>query len=195
MNLRSLRSKLQEVLASSDETKIKEGTRLLQNWKYVRKTLLPKTESLTITNSNINNITFNLNDASSSAQINQDKRPLEVADNSRSSDYNTWNTLEKPKKKRKYMCTYLNGFYCDSNFGINSEWIVDDTSVTDIFRAFRQKSIEGVQMRRYLSNSRILSLSYIFLLSAADNCTVSKFLPNKQRAIITSALKKTVTTY
>lgn len=144
-----------------------------------------------ITNSNNNNIIFTHNDPSSSNRINPAKRAIEVSDDSCSSSYKTWNTIDKPKKKRKYACTYLNGFYSDSDFGVNSQWITDDSiNVTDIFRAFRQRSIEGAQMRKYLSNSRTLSLSYIFLLSFTDNCTISKISPNKQRSIMTSALEK-----
>ncbi|GAA5814270.1 hypothetical protein MFLAVUS_007764 [Mucor flavus] len=78
----------------------------------------------------------------------------------------------------------------DSNFGVNPQWIVEDMNIMDIFRTFRQRSIEGAQMRRHLSNSRTLSLSYMFLLSATDNCTISKILPNKQKSIMTNALKK-----
>ncbi|KAL4212121.1 hypothetical protein AB4K20DRAFT_1865619 [Rhizopus microsporus] len=41
-------------------------------------------------------------------------------------------------------------------------------------------------MRKCFSNNRILSLSYIFLLSFEGNCVILKMPPNDQRAIMTS---------
>jgi hypothetical protein len=52
--------------------------------------------------------------------------------------------------------------------------------MTKALRHFRQVPVEGAQQRKYLSDNRVLSSSYIFLFSSANNCVISKLpLMNK----------------
>lgn len=52
-----------------------------------------------------------------------------------SSGCNTWNTNEKPKKKRKYLST---AFYGDSDFGVNSQWIISNIIMAEALKKYRQ---------------------------------------------------------
>lgn len=98
--------------------------------------------------------------------------------------------LKNQKKKRKYINAYLSGYYGETDFGNmegqHSHWKVNDIDVTKALRQFRQASVEGAQQRKFLSNSRVLSLSFIFLFSLANNCVLSKLPPDHQKVILRS---------
>lgn len=98
--------------------------------------------------------------------------------------------LQNKRKKRKYLSAYLSGYYVDTDFGnakeADSLWKINEVNVTKALRRFRQVSMEGAQQRKYLLDSRVLSLSYIFLFSSANNCVLSKLLPDEQKVIMKS---------
>lgn len=118
------------------------------------------------------------------------KRSTEDVEDASSSGIGTWESLTREKKKRKYINVYLGDFYGNTDFGTiideDSHWKVDGINVTHVLRKFRQVSVEEAQMRKYLSNSRILSLSYIFLFSSIDRCAISKMAPRDQLLIMKS---------
>lgn len=84
----------------------------------------------------------------------------------------------------------MSGYYGETDFGNmegqHSHWKVNDIDVTKALRQFRQASVEGAQQRKFLSNSRVLSLSFIFLFSLANNCVLSKLPPDHQKVILRS---------
>lgn len=102
--------------------------------------------------------------------------------------------LRNQKKNRKYINAYLSGYYGETDFGNmegqDSHWKVNDIDVTKAFRQFRQASVEGAPQRKCLSNSRVISLSFIFLFSLANNCVLSKLLPDRQKVILWSLNSK-----
>ncbi|KAG0941112.1 hypothetical protein G6F32_008545 [Rhizopus arrhizus] len=53
-----------------------------------------------------------------------------------------------------------------------------------VLREYRQITENGAQMRKNLSDIRILSLSYIFLISDDDHCSLSRLLPKQQLAVM-----------
>ncbi|EIE84526.1 hypothetical protein RO3G_09236 [Rhizopus delemar RA 99-880] len=53
-------------------------------------------------------------------------------------------------------------------------------------KQMKQVSVEGSQQRKYLSDSHVLSLSYIFLFSSANNYVLSKLPPDEQKLIMKS---------
>ncbi|KAI9247754.1 hypothetical protein EDC94DRAFT_625569 [Helicostylum pulchrum] len=63
---------------------------------------------------------------------------------------------------------------------------MDQFNVSKAPGSFRQTSVEGAQQRMYLSNNRVLSLSYIFLFSSHDNCVLKKLSFLYQSKIIKS---------
>jgi hypothetical protein len=75
----------------------------------------------------------------------------------------------KTKNKKNYLNAYLSGYYGDTDFGnieeADSFWKINKVNVTKALRHFRQVPVEGAQQRKYLSDSRVLSLSYIFFYS------------------------------
>ncbi|KAI7853845.1 hypothetical protein BDC45DRAFT_585988 [Circinella umbellata] len=62
-------------------------------------------------------------------------------------------------------------------------WEVDSLNVTKIFHKYRQDSIKGAKERKQLSDGRVLSLSYIFLLSAYTRCPISCLSAHQQHLI------------
>ncbi|CAO3651087.1 unnamed protein product [Mucor hiemalis] len=64
------------------------------------------------------------------------------------------------------------------------KWIVGGIDLTSVLRDYRLKSIEGAQMRKHLSDSRVLSLSYVFLLSQTDRCLLTTMSPTIKAIII-----------
>ncbi|CAO3629978.1 unnamed protein product [Mucor hiemalis] len=66
----------------------------------------------------------------------------------------------------------------------NPKWLAQDVDVTSILRNYRQRSVEGAQMRKELSDARILSLSNIFLISNNRKCFLTTLDPEKRRATI-----------
>ncbi|CEP10661.1 hypothetical protein [Parasitella parasitica] len=56
--------------------------------------------------------------------------------------------------------------------------------MTLVLREYRQITENGAQIRKNLSDIRILSLSYIFLISDKDHCSLSRLLPEQQLAVM-----------
>lgn len=92
-----------------------------------------------------------------------------IEDDVESSGFGTWESREKPRKKRKYINAYLSGYYGKTDFGDmgrqDTHWKVNEIDVTKALCQFRQASVEGAQQRKFLSNNRVLPLSFTFLFS------------------------------
>lgn len=198
-NLRLLKSHLYEALKSNDHVIIAAATKLLQNWNRIKKELVPKRnkKAPTYNNNNYGNV-FIAQPANSNVIINEcaacsstitpKKRVVGRQENDASSSENdSWESLAKQRKKRKYVNAYLCGYYGDTDCGRpGSNWEINQLNVSKVLNAFRQVSIQGAQLRKFLSDSRVLSLSYIFLLSSIDNCALSKLAPQDQKLIMKS---------
>ncbi|ORE11065.1 hypothetical protein BCV72DRAFT_254031 [Rhizopus microsporus var. microsporus] len=131
---------------------VTKATKLLQEWKVIGKQLIPKKDKGTNVNTNTNG---------GGIPIPQSKQTT---------------ISRKPKKKRMYLSIYLSDFYGNTDFGftnnINLQWIIDEVNMTEALRKFRQVSIEGAQMRKYLFSSH--------------NCVISQMLSRNQRSIMKS---------
>ncbi|EIE77854.1 hypothetical protein RO3G_02558 [Rhizopus delemar RA 99-880] len=203
-NLRGMRRDINEALTVNDEETVTAATKVLQDWQKIKKTLVPKKDKnpSVVNNNNYGNILIaqpnntrivihnNTDPATSSISVIPKKHNMEDPEDVDSSENGTWESLEKPKKKRKYMNAYLSGYYGETDFGNmegqHSHWKVNDIDVTKALRQFRQVSVEGAQQRKFLSNSRVLSLSFIFLFSLVNNCVLSKLPPDHQKVILRS---------
>lgn len=63
------------------------------------------------------------------------------------------------------MNAYLCGYYGDTDIGRpGSNWEINQLNVSKVLNTFIQVSIQGAQLRKFLSDSRVLSLSYIYFL-------------------------------
>ncbi|CAO3618891.1 unnamed protein product [Mucor hiemalis] len=71
----------------------------------------------------------------------------------------------------------------ETDFGEERLWTVNGIDVTATFRNFREKSIKGAQSRKPLSDQRILSLSYIFIISRSCR-TLSGFSSDEKTLIL-----------
>lgn len=196
-NLRLLKIHLNEALGSNDHAIVAAATKLLQDWNRIKKELTPKRNKRapTYNNNNYGNVFIaqptNSNviineGAASSITITPKKRVIDrQGGDASSSENDTWEGLAKQRKKRKYVNAYLCGHYGDTDIGrLGSNWEINQLNVSKILNNFRQVSIQGAQLRKYLSDSRVLSLSYIFLLSSIDNCALSKLAPQDQKLIM-----------
>lgn len=196
-NLRLLKSHLNEVLKSNDNAIIAAATKLLQGWNRNKKELVPKRNKRTPTYNNNNygnvfiaqptNSNVIINEcAASSSRITPKKRVIGRQEGDASSSENdSWESLAKQRKKRKRVNAYLCEYYSDTDIGRpGSNWEINELNVSKVLNTFRQVSIQGAQLRKFLSDSRVLSLSYIFLLSSIDNCALSKLAPQDQKLIM-----------
>ncbi|KAG1145670.1 hypothetical protein G6F37_004475 [Rhizopus arrhizus] len=106
-----------------------------------------------------------------------------------SSEDRSWNSTELGGAK-KYVNIYVSSTYAETDFGGSddnkSSWLINDMNISNLIRGYRNEAIRGAQMRKILSNSRILSLSYIFLLPKAYPCVLSKMSPTEKSVIIRS---------
>ncbi|KAG1460270.1 hypothetical protein G6F56_005988 [Rhizopus delemar] len=187
-NLRGMRRDINEALTVNDEETVTAATKVLQDWQKIKKILVPKKDknpsvvnsnnygNMLIAQPNNTRIVIHNNTDPATSSITQEMEPGRV--------------LKNQKKKRKYINAYLSRYYGETDFGNmegqHSHWKVNDIDVTKALRQFRQASVEGAQQRKFLSNSRVLSLSFIFLFSLANNCVLSKLPPDHQKVILRS---------
>ncbi|KAL4206533.1 hypothetical protein AB4K20DRAFT_1997483 [Rhizopus microsporus] len=167
-NLRLLKSHLYEALKSNDYAIIAAATKLLQDWNHNKRELIPKRNKRapTYNNNNYGNV-FIVQPTNSNVVINECAACSSTITPKKHS-------LAKQRKKRN-----------DADIGRpGSNWEINQLNVSKVLNTFRQVSIQGAQLRKFLSDSRVLSLSYIFLLSSIDNCALSKLAPQDQKLIM-----------
>ncbi|CAO3682356.1 unnamed protein product [Rhizopus stolonifer] len=174
-----LKKALNSVVKAEDSAKSLAAQELLQDWDNIKIILKEKSDKRK-SNSKHKNInkggiwnnqgTVNVVHSSlpeSSISSNFALIPAKrMSEDEKSNDTSndSWNSVEGIKKK-KTMNVYISTIYHKTNFGDddqNPKWVVDDIDMTTVFRKFRQYSVEGAQMRRELSDCRILSLIYFF---------------------------------
>ncbi|KAG2224739.1 hypothetical protein INT45_009054 [Circinella minor] len=98
----------------------------------------------------------------------------------------TWESAN-PHPKRLLQHFYPSNSYSLNNF-IQSNTVIPNINMSEEYQFYRKKSIEGAQGRETLNDSRILSLSNIFLISSNERCVLSSMEDHK---VIFKALKKT----
>ncbi|KAG0863184.1 hypothetical protein G6F16_011990 [Rhizopus arrhizus] len=76
-----------------------------------------------------------------------------------SSEDRSWNSTELGGAK-KYVKIYVSSTYAETDFGGSddnkSSWLINDMNISNLLRDYRNEAIRGAQMRKILSNSRIL---------------------------------------
>ncbi|KAI7848480.1 hypothetical protein BDC45DRAFT_314944 [Circinella umbellata] len=98
----------------------------------------------------------------------------------------TWESAN-PHPKRLLQHFYTSNSYSLDNF-IQSNTAIPYIDMGEEYQIYRKKSIEGAQARKTLCDSRILSLSNIFLISSNERCVLSLMDDHK---VIFKAFKKT----
>lgn len=187
--LHQLKTQLKKVLASEtvDQEKASAALKLLQSWKNIKLDIL-KNDANRNNKQNIDNnygiasigssINITINNTIEEAPTTSKRAYSEVNDGSVQS---SWNSLQKTRKT-KHLKIYLSTSYGETDFG-EEHWTVDGINMTATFKEFREKSIKGAQLRKSLSDQRILSLSYIFLISR-DSRLLSSFSSDEKALIL-----------
>ncbi|EIE79798.1 hypothetical protein G6F46_012352 [Rhizopus delemar] len=142
-NLRLLKSHLNEVLTINDYAMTAAATKLLQDWKRIKKELVPKRNKRTPTYNNNNygkvfiaqptNSTVIINECAASSSTIIPKKRVEgrQEDDASSSENDSWESLAKQRKKRKYVNAYLCGYYSDTDIGSpGSNWEINQLNVS-----------------------------------------------------------------
>ncbi|KAI7904959.1 uncharacterized protein BX663DRAFT_484309 [Cokeromyces recurvatus] len=144
---------------SEDSTKCLAAEGILNDWENVKSSLKEKRDKKHQKygiNINQTSGTVNLTVPETLLSV-PTKRSLEEVSNSTSNT--SWNSAEG-SKKRKTMNIYISSTYQKTDFGgdndKNPKWLAQDVDVTSILRNYRQRSVEGAQMRKELSDTRIL---------------------------------------
>ncbi|KAG0190282.1 hypothetical protein DFQ28_002264 [Apophysomyces sp. BC1034] len=101
--------------------------------------------------------------------------------NSSDSDAKSWDS-NNPHPQRRTICIYDSSSYSLKNDIGPADCDIQGIDLGEDCRLYRKESIRGAQERESLSDGRILSLSYIFLLSDTQRCVLST-LRNKAAVI------------
>ncbi|KAG1165015.1 hypothetical protein G6F36_013555 [Rhizopus arrhizus] len=99
----------------------------------------------------------------------------------------SWHSADK-KRKSNYIDAYTSSCYSKTDFGDKDDkypqWMINNLNMTKVLKEYRQITENGTQMGKHLSDIRILSLSYIFLISEKKHCSLSRLLPEQQLAVM-----------
>ncbi|KAF7727411.1 hypothetical protein EC973_007575 [Apophysomyces ossiformis] len=178
-----LKKSLKEVTEKGNETQATAALRLLESWKKIKKEFKKgnRQASMSITA----DVYVNTGAGSNVTVYNQlpgVKRQETCSD----SVTQSWNSREEKRRKIKHV--YLSSYYGTDSLESASEWIVNEADVSDLLRDYRSKSVSGAQSRKHLSPARVLSLSFIFLLSPTRKCALTGVPSRTKSAILREAI-------
>ncbi|CAO3666225.1 unnamed protein product [Rhizopus stolonifer] len=98
-----------------------------------------------------------------------------------------WHSADR-KRKSKYINAYTSSCYSKTDFGDEDDkypqWMINNFNMATVLREYRQITKNGAHMRKHLPDIRIMSLSYIFLISDKDHCSLSWLLPEQQLVVM-----------
>ncbi|KAG0166077.1 hypothetical protein DFQ28_007752 [Apophysomyces sp. BC1034] len=192
--LQNLKGGIKKATESEQPERASAAQKLLDDWETIKSSLTQKRnkkkQKAKYSNVNYGGVLIAQPKGAVTVTHHEDPVPSKKRKSQEEGNSSTrwsWDSSEK-NKRRKYLNVYISSSYGNTDFGGDDDnspkWMIKDMNMTEVLREYRQKSVEGAQMRRNLSDARILSLSYIFLLSPTQRCVMSRLSLAEKNSLV-----------
>ncbi|RCH84970.1 hypothetical protein CU097_004261 [Rhizopus azygosporus] len=159
--LQILKSQLDETSKVEDKKRSDTAKKILDDWKNIKDSLVPKRVKKRSNKPYTQNINYGVSITNEHGVVNMYHLPLKRSWHFEGEESAVWSWHSADeKRKSKYIDAYTSSYYSKTDFSDVDDkypqWMINGFSMTTALKEYRHITENGAQMRKHLSNSRIL---------------------------------------